>query len=204
MRGRQIVRKYLIHSPFKPMVKTTRYKKPQYTVRTLLKSPTIRDVTIQEVIGAIKTECELLCKRVPFPSKLRSSSVDSLTQFNIVEELREKSPILLSVLQAAASSRRTKATDPAIVMAAAVLVKSRSLNMCKLQAIVSSLLYSGHASKKVLWWIVDTGTRGSVFSANLFGSIYFGALKCVLCYIHCTYIHNIICTLYLIHTYIAT
>lgn len=138
----------------KPLVKTTQYKKPQYTVRTLLKSPTIRDVTIEEVIGAIKTECELLCKRVPFPSKLRSSSVDSLTQFkfsDIVEELREKSPILLSVLQAAASSRCTKATDPAIVMAAAVLVKSRSLNMCKLQATVSSLLYSGHASKKVLW-----------------------------------------------------
>ncbi len=87
MRGRQIVRKYLTSSPFKPLVKTTRYKQPRYAAQTSLKTPSIRDA---EVAGAIKIECEVLCKKV------RSSSVDSLALFkfsDIIEELKEKTTI---------------------------------------------------------------------------------------------------------------
>lgn len=152
MRGRKIVRKYLIHSPYKNAVKTTRYKKPRYTVRTLLKSPKIRDATIQEVVSAIETECKLICRRAPAPSKLVSSSAHSLTQIkwsDIMEELNQVCPILLSVLRGAVSTKNFRRREPAIVMAVAALMKSRSQKMSKLQAMVSSLLYSGHASKKV-------------------------------------------------------
>lgn len=95
---------------------------------------------------------EMLCKRVPFPSLLRTASPNSLVHFrwsDVMDELGTKAPTLLSVLEAAASSKGQKCTQPAVVMAAAILLKSRSLQMCKLQAIVGCLLYSGHASKRV-------------------------------------------------------
>ena len=49
MRGKQILRKYLIHSPFKSLVKTARYKKLKYTVRTLFKSESMHEATMGEV-----------------------------------------------------------------------------------------------------------------------------------------------------------
>lgn len=153
MRGKQILRKYLIHSPFKSLVKTARYKKLKYTARRLFKSEGMHEATMGEVLRVIRTECELLCKRAPSPSQLRTSSVDSLAQFRwdeVEQELSTKAPTLLSVLRTAA---RSEATNPAIVMAAAILLKSRSLCMCKLQTIVASLLYSGHASKRVCFTV---------------------------------------------------
>ena len=153
MRGRQIVRRYLIRSPYKRLVKTTRYRKPTYTARSLLKAPNLRDATVNEVRNIICMECEVLCKTVPAPSLLRSSSITDLSQFtmeSIVEELRNKAPVLWSVLNAAGSSTQsTKPCQSMVVMAIAVLLKSRSEKMCKFQAIISALLYAGHASKKV-------------------------------------------------------
>ena len=153
MKGKRIVRKYLIHSPFKSLVKTTRYKKLKYTARTLFKSEGIHRATMGEALRAIQAECELLCKRAPSPSQLRTAPVRRLEQFRwdeVEQELTAKAPTLLSVLQTAAGS---EATTPAIVMATAILLKSRSLCMCKLQAIVGSLLYSGHASKRVCFTV---------------------------------------------------
>ena len=138
MKGKRNVRKYLIHSPFKSLVKTTRYKKLKYTARTLFKSEGMHRATMGEVLRAIQAECELLCKRAPSPSQLRTAPVHRWDE--VEQELTAKAPTLLSVLQTAAGS---EATTPAIVMAAAILLKSRSLCMCKLQAIVGSLLYSG-------------------------------------------------------------
>ena len=155
MRGRKIVRKYLIHSPYKPLVKTTRYKKPAYTARTLFKSPTLREAIVKE--STIRNECKVLCKRLPSLSLLRSSSFKSLLEFNpkdVLKELSIKAPVLLAILKAAASSCCSEPTQAVIAMAAAVLLKSRSQNMCKLQAVVSSLLYAGHSSKKVFTIII--------------------------------------------------
>ena len=153
MRGKQILRKYLIHSPFKKLVKTARYKKVKYTARTLFKSEGMHGATMGEVLRTIRTECELFCKRSPSPSQFRTSSVSSLAHSKwdeVEQELNTKAPTLLSVLQAAACS---EATTPAIVMAAAILLKTRSLCMYRLQSIVASLLYSGHASKRVSFTI---------------------------------------------------
>ena len=97
----------------------------------------------------------MLCKRLPSPSLLRSSSIKSLLEFNpkdVLKELSIKAPVLLAILKAAASSCRSEPKQAVIAMAAAVLLKSRSQNMCKLQAVVSSLLYAGYSSKKGIYY----------------------------------------------------
>lgn len=103
MRGRRIVRKYLIHSPYKPMVKSARYKRPTYTARTLFS-----DATLQEVINVVQRECDMMCKLTPSPSMLRSSTISSLKEMQwepIVNDLKVRAPVLLSILSAAASRR---------------------------------------------------------------------------------------------------
>lgn len=165
MRGRKIVRKYLIHSPYKPMVKSTRYKRPTYTARTLFKNPTLRDATLQEVINVVRRECDHMCKVTPSPSMLRSSTIDSMKEIqwkSMLDDMKARAPVLLSILSAAASRRlggTTKAPPPGIIaMAAAVLLKSRSNNICKVQAMIGALLYAGHASKRVcISTLVTTG-----------------------------------------------
>ena len=104
MRGRRIVRKYLIHSPYKPMVKSTRYKKPTYTARTLFKNQTLRDATLQ-VINVIRRECDMMCKLTPSPSMLHSSSINSMKEMQwepILDDMKVHAPVLLSILSAAA------------------------------------------------------------------------------------------------------
>ena len=153
MRGRRLIRKYRVGTPFKSVVKSTRYKKPGYAVRTLLKVPKLREATLHEVTKVVKNECNELCKIVPSPSYLRRSSVQSLQEFKwepVIYDLHAKAPVLTAILEAATQCSQ-RATPPAgkIAMAAAILLKARSRSMCKLQTLVASLLYAGHASKKV-------------------------------------------------------
>ena len=106
MRGRKIVRKYLVRSPYKPIVKTTRYKQPSYTARTLFKTPTLHDATLQEVLNTVKHECDFMCKLVPSSSVLQSSSISSLKEMQwevVLDDLKTRAPVLLSILTAAAT-----------------------------------------------------------------------------------------------------
>lgn len=137
--------KYLVRSPFKPVMKTARFKQPSYTVRTLFKSPTLRE-----------RECDLLCKSYPSSSALRSGTITSLKEMSwesIVEDLKQRASVLLSILMAACTSSRGSQTripaPSSVAMAAAFLLKARSRNMCKVQAMIGALLYAGHASKRV-------------------------------------------------------
>ena len=153
MRDRKIVKKYLVHSPYKRIVNTMRYKRESYTARKILKSPTFCDATIQELMRTIRNECATLCKKTPSPSYLRVGTINDLFQFDwepLLQELQEKAPLLMSVLKAASERSNRKPADVAVVgMAAAILLKSRCMHMCKMQMMTSSLLYSGHASKRV-------------------------------------------------------
>jgi len=155
MRGRKIVRKYLVCSTYKPVVKTARFKQPSNTIWTLFWTPTLRDATVQEMLSTVKHECDLLCKLVPSSSILRSSSVHSLKEVkweSVQDDLKSRAPVLLSVLTTAAtggSGSSTCSPPPSVIrMAAAVLLKAHSKNTCKLQAMVGAL-YAGHASKRV-------------------------------------------------------
>ena len=73
MKGRAVVRRYQVTTPFRHMVKSTKYRKPQYTARALLKAPVLRDAALREVMNVVKHECSNLCKRRPSPSLLHST-----------------------------------------------------------------------------------------------------------------------------------
>ena len=153
VRGRKIIRKYSLHSPYKQVVKTMRYKRPNYTARNILKSPSLSNATMDEIKRIVKHECEQLCKTTPTPSCLRVAAVKDLTSFKwepLVKELQNTAPVLTSVLYAAAGeSTQAKPSESAVCMAASLLLKHRCQHMCKVQLMVSSLLYAGHAAKRV-------------------------------------------------------
>ena len=68
----------------------------------------------------------------------------------MIEELQHKAPVLVAILEAASkTSVKNKQNKALICMAGAILLKSRCKHMCKLQLVISSLLYAGHASKRV-------------------------------------------------------
>ena len=107
------------------------------------------------ILQIIRVECGSLCLLKPVPSVLRVSSLKRITDFkweDLITELRTRAPTLLAVLQAAAQPMRSKKLSPPasiVGMAAGILLKSRNKHMCALQSVVSTLLYAGHASKKV-------------------------------------------------------
>ena len=143
MKGR-FVRKYRIHTPYKGVVKSLRYN----TARTILRSSALHKPTITEISRAVKEECEKLCKTKPFPSKFRVKRTRDLVDMDWVSmqlEINRVAPVLTSVLTAAGSN-----PDPAFLcMICGILLKSRCKHMCKVQMLVSTILYAGHASKKV-------------------------------------------------------
>ena len=67
----------------------------------------------------------------------------------VLEELKTNTQTLLAILQAAAKRPGIAVKWPAVVMATAILLKTRSSHMCQMQRLISSVLYAGHASKKV-------------------------------------------------------
>ena len=115
-----------------------RYMRESYTAQKILKSPTFCDATIQELMHTIRNECATLCKKTPSPSYFRVSTINDLFQFDwepLLQELREKAPLLTSVLKAAAERSNRKPADvPVVGMAAAILLKSRCMHMCKIDA----------------------------------------------------------------------
>ena len=152
MKGKRVVRRYNVSTPFRNVVKSTRYRKPRYTARKVLNIPQLRDATLSEVKAVVNLECESLCREKPSPSYLRSASVQSLNVFEwkeVIRELFERAPVLTSNLEAAAQPLSHLSPVPMIGMAAAVLLKARSKNMCKVQLLIASLLYAGHAAKRV-------------------------------------------------------
>ena len=99
-------------SPYKRIAKTLRYKQAAYTARACLKLPAVRAEALKHITAAVKRECQHLCLRKPSPSILRVKSVDKLKSFSwhaVTQELKQRAPTLLSVLQTAAQSHRLRA-----------------------------------------------------------------------------------------------
>ena len=129
------------------------HNKLSYTASKIMKSAGINDATIGQTIQAIKHECEILCKLRPFPSKFRVKITSDLLSFewnSMFQELKKTAPILTRIIETAAETSAHVKPDHAIIsMVAAILLKSCCKHMCKVQIIISALLYAGHASKKV-------------------------------------------------------
>ncbi len=171
MRQGKTLRRYVLrYSPYKKIVKTLRYKRGMYTARACLMVPEVKEEALQQILTAVRVECNHLCQKNPRPSILRNGSTKELKAFSwkkVILELQRKAPTFLAVLQAAAQPRRRRllslarnsskknlqprgaARDSTLVTAAAVLLKERCQPMSKVQTIVGTLLYAGHAAKKV-------------------------------------------------------
>ena len=108
---------------------------------------------MDEIKHTVEHECEQLCKKTPTPSYLHVAAVNDFSVFKwepLVKELENTAPMLISVLYAAAE-KSTQVTNPseiAVCMAASFL-KHRCQHMCRIHLMVSSLLYAGHAAKRV-------------------------------------------------------
>ena len=129
-----------------------RYNKPGYTAGKVMKSPILSKATIARIDSKVKNECEMLCKIIPSPSIFRVKSTEDLLHLDwkpMTEELQRTAPVLMAILEAAAARGNNKPDSSILCMVGAIILKSRCKHMCKLQMVISSLLYAGHASKKV-------------------------------------------------------
>ena len=105
----------------------------------------------------INRECTQLCSKKN-PSILRMTSKDSILTFTFEKlsgELSKRAPLFHSLLVAACTNPRSKATEPqnefaSVAMAGAVCLRSRSKFMIAAQLLITIFLY--HAN-----WLVSHG-----------------------------------------------
>lgn len=86
-----------------------------------------------------------------FDSILREKSQAAMEQFSwdsIWLELEGKAIIFTTLLKNAVKSF-TNQTKKSLIMCMSMILKSQNRNMCAVQAMVSLILYAGHAGKQV-------------------------------------------------------
>ena len=120
-----------------------------------LKDPTTRTYLFQRIGVLIRNEMKAMCSEAR-GSVLCNQSPHDLEVFTwdkLFIELSESAPILLSLLQECARTKRHQENSNAVVgMCIAILMKNRYSKMCLVQKIVSLVLYAGHSGKQVSLW----------------------------------------------------
>ena len=110
---------------------------------------------LKQIVAAVKSERRRLCQLKPKPSVLCMKSSDELKAVTL--ELKQRAPSCSRVISIKGTPSNVGQTEKegmkthADGMPGAVLPKERNQNMCKPQTIISTLLYAGHASKKVIY-----------------------------------------------------
>ena len=148
IRSRRVVNKYIVHTPYKDVVKTMRYKRPAYTARKFLAMPRLKQESIKRMSDGIDKECTLFCTK---NNSILATAKCKYTQFSWVKlfaELRSNAPTLLAMLKAA--SKYSIKSKIRLCVAASVLFYSRSQLLNVVQLFIGSILYTGHAAKKVI------------------------------------------------------
>ena len=115
------------------------------------KNEKLRKEFIQLMEKEINRECTQLCSKKN-PSILRMTSKDSILTFTFEKlsgELSKRAPLFHSLLVAACSNPRSKATEPqnefaSVAMAGAVCLRSRSKFMIAAQLLITIFLYHAH------------------------------------------------------------
>lgn len=130
-----------------------RYKRVNYTARVMLKTRELSKATVNHVARKVRDECKAMCKNSPAKSLFKFTSIHQLKKFDInllSSELAKRAPTLFTLLKSASTrSAKHKPCLNMVTMATAVLLKAHSQKMCTLQTLVGTILYSGHASKRV-------------------------------------------------------
>lgn len=115
------------------------------------------EMVFERIADKINSECFRVCQLTKPLSPFRKIDVSKCSSFQwkvLVEDLSQKAPTLLKILSSIVVDKRKKAAvtsthHPSLCMAAAILLKERSREMCGLQSIISLLLYSSHVDKQV-------------------------------------------------------
>jgi len=124
-----------------------RYKRPAYTARKFLNMPRLKQESVNRIADGIDKECAVFCTK---NGSVLATAKSNYTQFNwnmVFTELESNTPTLLSVLKAA--SKYNPSSKIRLCVAASVLLFSRSQLLNVVQLFVGSILYTGHAAKKV-------------------------------------------------------
>lgn len=126
--------------------------------KAAMKHPKIADLMVKALCRVIGRECSSIVGTNE-PSRLRKKSKSDLMGFDwetLMSELKERAPVLIAVLGAAANKTWSwkTATLPSscvvyVGMASAVLMKSRNKHMTAVQTAVSLLMNAGHVSSQV-------------------------------------------------------
>ena len=132
----------------KPLVRKSRCA----LARQCLKDPLLRKCITKGVGRSLHSEIANLCSS-KVDSILRRKGTQELEVFqwkDIMDEMKTRAPTMLSILETCTETKMVRKNKEAIVgLITAILCKHRRPSASILQRIVSIILYSGHASKRV-------------------------------------------------------
>lgn len=147
----------------------------------IMKNDTLREMVFELYVEKIGKQCGSLCQRKDSLSPFRQIPVEKLAKFewkSLIDNLSSKAPLLMKVFTAIVShsdhrnrEKTGSAHHPRICMATAVLLKERNREMCGLQSVISTLLYSSHVDKQVCTYNVhvhDCTCTGVFIHVGLF------------------------------------
>ena len=136
----------------------------EIAAHNVMQQKTMKEIILKEVEHDIQDECTALCSKKN-PSILSRVSPDCLMQLTdtaVVDELKERAPVLSRCLTATTQSKRSmakKTTDgknerknkriPAISLAASILLRSRCPYMSANAYRMSTVLWHSGVDKKV-------------------------------------------------------
>ncbi len=125
----------------------------------VMKHNNIRSHVLKVLGRDIRKEMKTMCS-VMSPSILRETEPEVLQSFtweSLIEELNVKAPTLLNVLRSCVAKKPVKPgrrsyrvkEEAVIGICAAILLRNRNQSLNLVQRIVSMILYSNHAGKRV-------------------------------------------------------
>lgn len=118
----------------------------------LLQSTGMKQHAADSLAQIVRREVQTLCSDT-FASVFRERSQESMEHFSwdiLLSELQIAAPISTRMLQACMTTKQAATATPVLVMFMAMLLKYRNSKMNMVQAMVSLILYAGHAGKKVM------------------------------------------------------
>ena len=145
----------------KRIAKSVGRRNSNAVARQVVKHRRIRECIVRELGKLIRKDMKKICSK-KVSSMLRKSTAEAMKSFawaDFTKELEDTSPIFYRILKECVdrkrrkvSKRKTNTIDDTTVigMCAALLLRHRNANMNLVQRIISVLLYSGHAPKKVV------------------------------------------------------
>lgn len=159
---------FMVHTPYKKVVKSLRYKNPSYIAQSILRILVLKQSTLAEVMKVCTPHNDhSLCinwfcigceSRMCITVQKEASSIFALYDHHKAPPWIQmapfmcwvKAPTLYKILEAASQrSRSSTSSLIGVLMAAGILLKHRNQQIGLLQTITSIILYTGHASKKV-------------------------------------------------------